>query len=140
MATALGIDHVALQSFDLGASARFYGEILGLGVLERGDGTSSEWGGAWRFLSFELARGGELTLFELASAERPAARGALDAVAHVALRVGSRAELESLRKRLESHGVAIEEELEHDGGRRHSLYVFDPDHNYVELTCRSGRS
>ncbi len=138
-ASLLGIDHVALASFDMKATERFYGEILGLPVVERADGLSQEWEGrAWRLACFALPSGGGLDFFEVEGAERPAPRGALDTVRHVALAVATRAELESLRARLERSGVPIHEEQDHGGGR-HSIYFFDPSHNCLEVTCRPGR-
>jgi len=135
----LGIDHVALACTDMKATERFYGEILGLPVVERADGVSQEWEGrAWRLAGFALPSGALLDFFEVEGAERPEPPGRLDTVRHVALAVAARADLESLRARLERSGVEIAEEQDHGAGR-HSIYFFDPSHNYVEVTCRPGR-
>jgi catechol 2,3-dioxygenase-like lactoylglutathione lyase family enzyme len=138
-ASLLGIDHVALASFDMKATERFYGEILGLPVVERADGVSQGWAGrAWRLLGFALPSGALLDFFEVEGAERPEPRGELDTVRHVALSVATRADLESLRERLERSGVEIPEEQDHGAGR-YSIYFFDPSRNYVEITCRPAR-
>jgi glyoxylase I family protein len=125
-APILGIDHVALRCFDLPATERFYGALLGLPVSERAGGAG------WRLLGFRLPTGAALDFFEMDGAERPAAP---DTVQHVALCVATRAELEAWRKRLEAAGSPILEEQDHGGGR-HSIYFADPNGHYLELTCR----
>jgi catechol 2,3-dioxygenase-like lactoylglutathione lyase family enzyme len=137
--TLLGIDHVALRCFDTTATERFYGEILGLAVAERAEGVSPDWGGrAWRLTGFRLPSGALLDFFEVEGAQRPPSQGELDTIAHVALAVATRAELEAWRETLESNGCPILEEQDHGAGR-HSLYFADPNGHYVELTCRPAR-
>jgi catechol 2,3-dioxygenase-like lactoylglutathione lyase family enzyme len=134
-----GIDHVALTCFDLKATERFYGELLGLPVAERANGVSAEWGGrAWQLAGFALPDGTLLDFFSIEGEERPAPRGSLDTVRHVALAVASRADLEAWRKTLEAAGHPVLEEQDHGEGR-HSLYFSDPNGHYLELTCRPGR-
>jgi catechol 2,3-dioxygenase-like lactoylglutathione lyase family enzyme len=132
------IDHVALECFDLARTEAFYGELLGLELRERASGTSADWGGAaWTLLAFALPAGGALDFFAI-DGRRPAERDrAFAPVAHVALAVESRAELEALRARLVARGVAIPEEHDHGPDRR-SLYCFDPNGHYLELTHRGG--
>jgi catechol 2,3-dioxygenase-like lactoylglutathione lyase family enzyme len=135
----LGIDHVALACFDLEATERFYGEVLGLPVVERADGVSHDWEGrAWRLAAFALPSGALLDFFQIEGVEPPKPQGSVDTVRHVALAVATRADLESLRERLERFGIEIPEEQDHGGGR-HSIYFFDPNRNYVEITCRPAR-
>jgi catechol 2,3-dioxygenase-like lactoylglutathione lyase family enzyme len=125
-APLLGIDHVALRSFDLPATERFYSGLLGLPVAERAAGND------WRLCGFRLPSGALLDFFETAGAERP---GTPDTVEHVALAVATRADLEAWRKRLEAAGCPILEEQDHGAGR-HSIYFADPNGHYLELTCR----
>ncbi|MFI5316285.1 MAG: VOC family protein [Myxococcota bacterium] len=132
----LGIDHVALRCFDMKATERFYGEVLGLPLAERADGPSEgAEGTTWRLAGFRLPSGALLDFFEIEGAARPAS---LDDVPHVALAVATRADLESWRARLTASGVAIPEERDQGDGR-HSLYFFDPNGHYLELTCRARR-
>ena len=78
-----------------------------------------------------------LDFFEIdgAPAAQASSRPGSTTVAHVALGVRSRTDLEAWRKRLEAHGFPILEEQDHGGGR-HSIYVRDPNGHYLELTCR----
>jgi catechol 2,3-dioxygenase-like lactoylglutathione lyase family enzyme len=136
--TLLGIDHVALRALDLAATEQFYGEILGLPVVGRAEGVSPEWDDhPWRLRAFALPSGAQLDFFEIDGAPRAPRPGPawLETVAHCALGVRSRADLEDWRKRLEENGFPILEEQDHGGGR-HSLYVRDPNGHYLELTCR----
>jgi glyoxylase I family protein len=134
--TLLGIDHVALRTFDTAATERFWGELLGLPVAERIGGVSEEWDGRrWRLTGFVLPSGAQLDFFEVEGTPRPPSHGVLDTVQHVALTVTSRAALEDWRKTLESRGFPVLEEQDHGGGR-HSLYFADPNGHYLELTCR----
>ena len=104
------IDHVAL---------------LGLELRERASGTSADWSGAaWTLLAFALPAGGALDFFAIDGRRRPERDRAFAPVAHVALAVVAR-------------GVAIPEEHDHRSDRR-SLYFFDPNGHYVELTHRGG--
>lgn len=137
--TLLGIDHVALRCFDTKATERFYGEILGLPVVERANGVSADWEGrAWRLTGFRLPSGALLDFFEVEGTQRPPSQGFLDTVQHVALAVTSHSDLEAWRVRLEANGCPILEEQDHGAGRR-SLYFADPNGHYVELTCRLQR-
>ena len=137
--TLLGIDHVALRALDLAATEWFYGEILGLPVVDKAEGVSPEWDGhPWRLRGFALPGGSVLDFFEIdgrAASPRRASPAWLETVAHFALGVAKRADLEAWRKRLEENGVPILEEQDHGGGR-HSIYVRDPNGHYLELTCR----
>lgn len=137
--TLLGIDHVALRALDMAATERFYGEILGLPVVDKAEGVSREWDNhPWRMRIFALPSGALLDFFAIDGAPRPvkAEPAWLETVAHFALGVRSRPDLETWRKRLEAHGFPVLEEHDHGGGR-HSIYVRDPNGHYLELTCRS---
>lgn len=132
--TLLGIDHVALRCFDSNATERFYGELLGLPVVERAGGASPEWDGrAWRLTGFQLPSGALLDFFEIEGAARPTSR---DTVQHVALAVRTREDLERWRKKLEASDCPVLEEQSHSEGR-HSYYFADPNGHYLELTWRS---
>jgi catechol 2,3-dioxygenase-like lactoylglutathione lyase family enzyme len=136
--TLLGIDHVALRALDLAATEHFYGEILGLPVVDKAEGVSPEWDDhPWRLRCFALPSGALLDFFAIDGAPRAPKAGPawLETVAHVALGVRSRTDLETWRRRLEAHGFPILEEQDHGEGR-HSLYVRDPNGHYLELTCR----
>ena len=109
---------------DLDRAERFYRDVLGLEVLGREAG---------RHVFFRVGNADVLLLFDadetLKGANLPAhgARGP----GHFAFGIAADA-LDSWRRRLAGHGVAIEKEVEWPRGAR-SLYFRDPAGNAVEL-------
>ena len=137
--TLLGIDHVALRALDLAATERFYGEILGLPVVDKAEGVSPEWDDhPWRHAHLCPAERGACSTSSRSTARRgPSAVPALarDRRARRPRACRSRADLETWRKRLEEHGFPILEEQDHGGGPALDLRA-RPNGHYLELTCR----
>lgn len=115
-----------LYATDLGAAARFYGEVLGLRVVDGPDELA---------VAFRLDDSALLLVFDPERASAPGRRvpshGGSGA-AHVAFSVEP-GTLETWRERLAGAGVELEQEVEWSGGRGRSLYVRDPAGNSVEL-------
>jgi catechol 2,3-dioxygenase-like lactoylglutathione lyase family enzyme len=133
----LSIDHVALPCFDLAATEAFYGGCLELPVAGTFEGTSALWAGRrFTYLAFGLAGGALLDFFAIEGIARREGDPVPAGARHVALGVGSRAELARLRARLEAAGVWVSGEVPHAEGRL-SLYCFDPSGHQVELTHRA---
>jgi catechol 2,3-dioxygenase-like lactoylglutathione lyase family enzyme len=113
-----------LYTPDVPAAVTFYGDVLGLRLIEEPD----ELGAAFR-----LDDGGVLLLFEPTLSSAPGRRvpshGATGA-GHVAfgLEPGG---YEPCLERLRAQQVEIEQEVDWDGGR--SIYVRDPAGNSVEF-------
>ena len=108
---------------DLDAAERFYGEVLGLELDSRKDGL---------FVFFKCGPG-MLLLFEpgaAATGRTVPAHGARGA-GHACFAIAED-DLESWKTRLESAGVAIEQEAEWPRGGR-SFYFRDPAGNSLEL-------
>jgi catechol 2,3-dioxygenase-like lactoylglutathione lyase family enzyme len=109
---------------DLDQAERFYGDVLGLEWMGKESG---------RHVFFRVGEDDVLLLF-LADAtikgEHLPAHGARGP-GHFALGIDADA-LDSWRRRLEAHGVAIEHETTWPAGG-HSLYFRDPAGNSVEL-------
>jgi catechol 2,3-dioxygenase-like lactoylglutathione lyase family enzyme len=108
---------------DLDAAERFYGGVLGLELDSRKPGL---------FCFYRLS-GAMLLLFEPGAAQRNQeipAHGATGS-GHVCFAVAE-AELESWKRRLEDHGVAIEHEQVWPRGGR-SFYFRDPARNSLEI-------
>jgi glyoxylase I family protein len=138
MATELAIDHVVLPSFDRTETERFYQEVLGLPLVDVFQGLSPVWGDrAFTLSAFRLPGGARLELFSVEGLVRPESDGLPVGLRHVALAVGSRAELEAWKVRLEAAGLWVSDFVPH-GPERRSLYFFDPNGHYFELTHRGG--
>lgn len=129
--TTYGLHHLGLATPDVEATAAFFVEHLDFEVRARrperraifvGDGTIT------------------LTLWELLADEtRPFDRFANAGLHHLALKVGSDAELDALHERLAAAGVEIQTppELLGDGPTRH-MFVFEPGGLRIELIHPAG--
>jgi catechol 2,3-dioxygenase-like lactoylglutathione lyase family enzyme len=136
MTAHLAIDHVVLPSFDRAATERFYSEVLGLPRVAAFEGVSELWGSrAFQAVAFGLPDGAAIELFTVEGLERPATDGLPAGLRHVALAVESFEELERWKKRLGEAGVWSSDFVPH-GPERRSLYFFDPNGHYFELTHR----
>ena len=118
----------------------FYGEVLGLEPYgepdERGCLFRLPGGQLLGFVAREAAANsnelpGGIVPAVLPEDQRPEGSGRPAARAHLAFAV-STDELEAWRRRLEEHGVAVEEEVTWERGGR-SLYFRDPDGHLLEL-------
>lgn len=126
--SGIGIFEMTLEVADLAAAERFYGEVLGLPVVER-------WGPTRPAVWFAAGREGFLGLWSIeAGGERAIHGGRGGAHVHFALRV-PHGTLDAAQARLERLGVAVEDGHDFGGGNR-SIYFDDPDGNAVELTER----
>jgi catechol 2,3-dioxygenase-like lactoylglutathione lyase family enzyme len=110
-----------LYAPEVAAAHDFYGDVLGLRAVDVDELAAA----------FRLDDGGMLLVFAPQLSSKPGRRvpshGATGA-GHVAFSVDT---LEVWRERLRAAGVAVEREVDWDGGR--SLYVRDPAGNSVEL-------
>jgi catechol 2,3-dioxygenase-like lactoylglutathione lyase family enzyme len=122
----LGIYETVLYGSDVRALARFYGEVVGLRLVEGPDELMAV---------LRLPRGGVLLLFDPEAAGRPGrpvpSHGAHGA-GHVAFRVAA-GSLDAWVEHLEAHGVDVERDLAWDGQGSRSLYVRDPAGNSLEF-------
>jgi len=128
----IGMFEMVLQVADLGASERFYREVVGLTVANRWDPARND-GREGLFL--DLGGGAFLGLWPEASGGAKAIAGAYGGShVHFALLV-EYGTLDARRAQIESLGVPIETEREFGPGDR-AIYINDPDGNVVELTER----
>lgn len=129
-----GVLESCLYVDDLQAAVRFYGEVLGLELVQHD---------AHRQVFF---RCGETMLLifepERTSSKQSYVNGAevpmhgSHGVGHIAFRAETRAELEAWRERVLAHGVEIESEVEWPRGGR-SFYFRDPANNSLEIAMPS---
>jgi catechol 2,3-dioxygenase-like lactoylglutathione lyase family enzyme len=123
LAPALDHVQVAAPAGCEAAARRFYGELLGLGEVEKPTELAGR-GGVW----FALAAGAQL---HVGVAEEFAAA----TKAHPALQIGTVARLEMLGRRLAAVGSPVRWDSELPGVRR--FFTADPWGNRVELLARA---
>ncbi len=116
-----GISELVLEVVDLAPAERFYGEVLGLPLVERWDRREAVW-----FMAGERTRIG-LWRPQVGLA---GSRGGLHV--HFALNLDER-ELDAAVDRLRAHGYEPEVVVFEGDGRGRAAYVDDPDGNVVEL-------
>jgi catechol-2,3-dioxygenase len=118
-----GIHHVGLHATDPAASAEFYRDILGMEVV--GVSSPDHPIGASAFLSSRpKEESHEIALF------------ANPALAHVAFKVSSLAELRSFHARVVEKNIPIKFALNHSAA--FAFYFEDPDGNLIEVYWPTG--
>jgi len=128
-APRLSLDHVALPVDDADAARRFYGEVLGLTLVDALSGDDWE-GCAWLMMIFADAEGRQLALCAYRGYRRRKERAPTDA-RHYALATATARELTTWMRRLRDAGVEFREE---DHGSQRSVYFADPSGNILEIT------
>lgn len=129
MPTVTQLDHVALTAHDPAAVARFYEEFLGLRVLGRLGGNRGVF-----LASANRPAGPDIELF--APADRQDGVEQQLTLPHVALRVGTLADLRASQRDIARHGGTFMAAVSH--GAVISCRVLDPEGNQIDLTWVTG--
>jgi catechol 2,3-dioxygenase-like lactoylglutathione lyase family enzyme len=120
-----GVYETVLYAGDVAAAAAFYGDVLGLRLVDGPDELAA---------GFRLDDDGVLLIFEPSRSSlpgRPVPSHGASGAGHVAFSVED-GTLDEWAERLRERGVELEQEKEWQGGGR-SIYVRDPAGNSVEL-------
>lgn len=132
-----GLNHFAWRCRDAEETRRFYEDVLGLPLAHviRADHVPST--GEYNpycHVFFRMGDGSFVAFFDLGDGIAPEPSANTPSwVNHLALEVGSEAELLAAKARLEAAGVPVLGVTDHEIIR--SIYVFDPNGLRVELTC-----
>jgi len=132
-----GLHHIAYRCRDAEETRHFYEDLLGLPLVHvvREDNVGST-GEHCPFvhLFFEMSDGSSVAFFDIGDAKGVEPWPDTPRwVNHLALRVGSEAEVDAAKLRLEAAGVQVVGPALHDGFVR-SIYFFDPNGIRLELT------
>ena len=126
----LTLDHVVFPVCDAEATLAFYGDVLGLPLIQTLSG--DDWGGyPWLMMIFGLGEDRELVTVALRGAPSPSYEGLPPDSRHYALAASSLAEMAGWRERLGGAGVKFWEEQH---GEQSSIYFPDPDGVILEIT------
>ena len=133
-----GVHHTAFPTWKPRSTVRFYRDVLGLKVKHAI--TAKGWGPNdhpdFLHFFFDAGEGSTIAFFYyVGTTPRPeltGPRGYIGMARHTAWKATSAAELAAWRQRLESHGVPVSEEIEHETIR--SIYFRDPNGYPLEIT------
>lgn len=123
------IEHLALWTADLDRAVAFYETVFGARAGARYDSRSRPL--TSRFLSFE--GGARLEIMTRPEAVGGASEPSVG-IAHFAISVGSRAEVDRLSARLAEDGRSLVSGPRVTGDGYYESVVLDPDGNLVEIT------
>jgi lactoylglutathione lyase len=126
------IEHVALWTEDLERLAAFYATYFGARVGDRYSNPAK--GYASRFLSFGEGARIELMTSSTLDPIRHAPGAQRMGLTHLAVSLGSEAQVDELTRRLQQDGFAVLDGPRHTGDGYYESVVLDPDGNRVEVT------
>ena len=122
------LHHLAFMTFDTGATAKFYGEVLGMplgnAVVDH-EVPSSKAPYPYFHSFFRMASGETLAFFECPGIPRPGPKPhpAYNDFEHLAMQVPTKADVLAWRRWLESRGLSV---IDADHGIIYSIYFRDP--------------
>lgn len=125
------VGHVVLKARDLKRAEQFYTEVLGMEVVMRLDRPQG-----LRGVFFSLGeQHHDIAVLEVPS-DADVVKDNQVGLHHIALQVGSFAELQDCYRTLKAHNVTITRTIDHFITK--SIYFIDPDGNGLELYCDVG--
>lgn len=137
LAPIAGLHHFAWRCRDAEETRAFYEDVLGLPlahVIKKDHVPSTGEYCPYVHIFFRMRDGSYMAFFDLGdNVEALPSPNTPTWVNHIALKVGSREELISMKSRIERNGVEVVGFIDHDGYIE-SIYMFDPNGLRLELT------
>lgn len=134
-----GMYHFAYPCRDAEETRAFYEDVIGLPLvhcMQVESVPSSGDPGPYAHIFFELGDGSYLAFFDLGRNEKPLPSPNIPSwVQHMALEVGSMAQVLAAKQRLEAAGVEVLGIVDHEFIK--SIYFFDPNGLRLEITTRT---
>lgn len=123
------IEHLAIWVRDLDKMKEFYCKYFGANASEKYCNPKKEFESY--FLSFE--EGARIELMKKSGVNK-AVREELIGLAHVAISVGSKSDVDQLTERLRSNGFTVAGEPRTTGDGYYESVILDPEGNRIEIT------
>ena len=134
------IHHVAYRCNDAKTTVDFYRDVLGMRfqlAFAENEVPSTGAPDPYMHVFLDAGMGNVLAFFELPNAPPMGKDPNTPAwVQHIAFELGSRAELDAAKDRLEAAGLDVLGPVDH--GIFDSIYFFDPNGHRLELACNKG--
>lgn len=125
------IDHIAIWAEDLEVLRKFYMQYFDMSCSDLYANPKKNFSSY--FLSFEDG-GTRIEIMNIPGRDAPSSRGDLKGIAHFAISVGSKENVDSMAKMLRKDGFAILSDPRTTGDGYYECAVADPEGNYVEIT------
>ncbi len=125
------IDHIAIWAEDLEVLRKFYMQYFDMSCSDLYANPKKNFSSY--FLSFEDG-GTRIEIMNIPGKDAPSSRGDLKGIAHFAISVGSKENVDSMAKILRKDGFTILSDPRTTGDGYYECAVADPEGNYVEIT------
>lgn len=125
------IDHIAIWAEDLEVLRKFYMQYFDMSCSDLYANPKKNFSSY--FLSFEDG-GTRIEIMNIPGRDAPSSRGDLKGIAHFAISVGSKENVDSMAKILRKDGFTILSDPRTTGDGYYECAVADPEGNYVEIT------
>lgn len=125
------IDHIAIWAEDIELLRRFYMYYFHLTCNDKYVNPKKNFSSY--FLSFENGET-RIEIMNIPDKDAPVSRGDLKGLAHFAISVGSREDVDNMAKRFKNDGIKILSNPRITGDGYYECAIADPEGNYVEIT------
>lgn len=125
------IEHLAIWAEDIELLRRFYMKYFNMDCGDKYVNAKK------KFTSYFLSFGEDKTRIELMhipDMKDPLSRGNLKGLAHWAISVGGKSEVDALTERLREEGYTVASEPRTTGDGCYESAVLDPEGNHIEIT------
>lgn len=125
------IDHIAIWAEDLELLRKFYMQYFDMNCNDKYVNSKKNFRSY--FLSFSDG-GARIEIMNIPDKDSPASRGDLKGLAHFAISVGSKRNVDDMASRLKKDGFTILSQPRTTGDGYYECAIADPEGNYVEIT------
>ncbi len=125
------IDHIAIWAEDIELLRKFYMRYFNMICNDKYVNPKKNFSSY--FLSFDDG-GARIEMMNIPGKDAPASRGDLKGLAHFAISVGCKENVDDMAQRLRKDGYTILSDPRTTGDGYYECAVADPEGNYVEIT------
>lgn len=126
------IDHIAIWTEDIELLRKFYMQYFNMSCNDKYVNPKKNFSSY--FLSFDDG-GARIEIMNIPGKDAPASRGNLKGLAHFAISVGSKENVDDMARRLKEDGFTILSKPRTTGDGYYECAIADPEGNYVEITA-----
>lgn len=126
------IDHIAIWAKDIEVLRKFYMQYFNMSCNDKYVNPKKKFSSY--FLSFDDG-GARIEIMNIPCKDAPASRGDLKGLAHFAISVGNKKNVDDMATRFKKDGVTILSAPRTTGDGYYECAIADPEGNYVEITA-----